>query len=332
MSARHDNIAGSRDPAIDLIKTIAMVMVVVIHCSALLLHDLHPGFTWAVHSSGVIAVPLFFMASGYLLLGRPINKTTYRYAISKTWHIIRFILIFTLLVYTITRIFRIPQPTYPETLLQAWYGGGLFFVLWFMFALAILYLLTPLINKLWHHKTLYIIALSADIAAMGILWAFNLTHHFQSHIPSPLCLWLWLGYFMTGGFLRRVHINFRLAITTLPLLWIAALYLMSTTGRLLGTAFPEFHYGSPLTLLLCSSIFLSCTGANIRRSPALDLLSSLFLPVYVLHTFVIDILRSVTYWDMPGGAIWFSATTFICTAAISWLLMKIRLMRSLFSL
>ncbi len=332
MSALYNNIPGSRDPAIDLVKTIAMVMVVVIHCSALLLHDIRPGFTWAVHSSCVIAVPLFFMASGYLLLGRPIDKTTYRYAISKAWHILRFILIFTLLVYAITRIFRIPQPTYFETLLQAWYGGGPFFVLWFMFALAILYLLTPFINNLWHHRRLYIIVLSADIAAMGILWAVNLTHHFQNHIPSPLCLWLWVGYFMTGGFLRRVHINFRLAIISLPLLWIAALYLMSITDRLLDTASPELHYGSPLTLLLCSSIFLSCTSANIRRSQELNLLSTIFLPVYVLHTFVIDILRSVTFWDMPGGAIWFSATTFICTASISWFLIKIRPMRSLFSL
>ena len=87
---------NNRDLSIDLVKVIAMCMVLLLHTgvtstSYLMMSEMRS----VVYAFSGIAVPLFFMVSGYLMAERRIDMS---YVKNKTYRILRFIFITTTVV------------------------------------------------------------------------------------------------------------------------------------------------------------------------------------------------------------------------------------------
>ena len=75
---------------LDVVKIIAMLSVVASHSlNVLRTEGISPEMTQIIHSLTAGGAPLFFMVSGYLLLRR--KEITYKYALRKIFHIIRYI-------------------------------------------------------------------------------------------------------------------------------------------------------------------------------------------------------------------------------------------------
>ena len=79
----------SRNLSIDLIKIVAMFGVMCLHSTHS--YSIHGQLCFAdiLYESAVVSIPLFFMVSGYLLVGR--EKIDYKYAIRKVIGIMRFV-------------------------------------------------------------------------------------------------------------------------------------------------------------------------------------------------------------------------------------------------
>lgn len=76
-----------RDQSIDLVKIIAMMMVLLLHTGVVRGWSGGYGPVPEVYQIAGIAMPLFLMASGYLLAGK---TATLKYCARKIWGILRF--------------------------------------------------------------------------------------------------------------------------------------------------------------------------------------------------------------------------------------------------
>lgn len=332
MRLRSSDIASTRDPAVDLVKLIAMAMVVCLHCTGYFFPWGQINLSWAVHTTSLPAVPLFFMCSGYLLLGRNASRAGYRYVLSKIWRVVRFCLIFTGVVYGLIYIFGDPDYSYTDIPRMTWLTHGDFFFLWFMFAYAFVLLLYPPVNRLYGNRRAYGIVLGILLAVMCSAFIIDLGHTFFLSVPDPTQMWLWLGYFMLGGFMRRVILPRGLLIWGLPVVWIATIVIQYFVHRHTGITYGTMFYASPYCVVYACWIFLLCLESGIRPSRPLSAVASLFVPVYTLHAFVIEYLLSYMPWTQPGSCLGLTFCTLAITLLLSWLITRIPPVRALFTI
>ena len=79
----------SRNLSIDLVKVVAMMCVMILHIPFMWRADDNL-LAFTMSRSAGMAIPLFFMVSGFILFGR---KPDFRYSIKKIIGIIRFVVI-----------------------------------------------------------------------------------------------------------------------------------------------------------------------------------------------------------------------------------------------
>lgn len=140
---------GNRNLSIDMVKIVAMFGVMCLHST----HSYAiPGefcFADILYESAVISMPLFFMVSGYLLIGR--EKSDYRYAFRKVFGIIRFVSII-VFAFWLARSVHHLQFDVRELLLSLvlpYVQQGSFSVFWYFGAMIILYMLYPTFNTIY---------------------------------------------------------------------------------------------------------------------------------------------------------------------------------------
>lgn len=333
MRLRPSDIIATRDPAIDLVRFIAMAMVVCIYAASPFFYCKTTNMSWALHTTSLPAVPLFFMCSGYLLLGSD-ARASYRYVFRRIWRVLRFCLIFTGMVYGLIYLFGDPSYSYTDVPLHIWKTHGDFFFLWFMIAYAFVLLLYPLVDRLYRSPRTFGIALSVVLSLMTIAFIADLKTCFSLSLPDPPQIWLWVGYFMLGGAMRHIILPRRIFVWGLPLIWaatIAATYWIYHSIKLV-CSYDTLVYASPYCIIYTCWIFLLCLESGIRPSRPLAAVASLFVPVYTLHAFVIEYLLSYMPWTQPGSCFGLSFCSFAITLLLSWLITRIPPVRALFTI
>lgn len=321
-----------RNQAVDLIKIIAMCMVVALHTTRLFDDNGLHGPAFVAYYTSDIGIPLFFAVSGYLLLGR--DNSTYSYVWRKLWHIVRFVLIFSTLMWCV----HLVHNSYPVSdILPDFYcsivQGGHNPVLWFLWAMALVYLAYPVINRIYKEKRRAFIGVFCVMAALCVM-AFTLNaacgYVWEGRIPQTFRLYLWLFYFMLGAILKNIRIGRAVAIAAVILLFAANLWqTWMLSGKLFGS---EYFYGSPVTMLFTASVILLCKDLRIHNNRFIALCSTLFFPVYVFHEQFIGTARRITCGLHIYDSITLWLATLLLTAVASWILMKIPIVRKLFSL
>lgn len=188
-------LSKERNMSIDVIKIIAMLGVIMLHTT----HDFmyHDGLDIAsfMYKSSVISIPLFFMSSGYLLLGR--NNITYNYTLKKIIGILRYMAFFCVCYWLIKQNFTF------NSLWNIFWGSfnveGPFFVFWYFGAMIIIYLLLPFINYIYlYFKKAYYLSIIFLLVIQNIIFSYNSIIGIET-APAALRLYNWLTYFMLGG-------------------------------------------------------------------------------------------------------------------------------------
>lgn len=172
---KKENMQVYRNLSIDLVKIVAMFGVMCLHTTQLYFI---PGvfcFTDILFESAVISIPLFFMVSGYLLLGR--ENADYRYAFRKVIGIIRFVSIIVFTFWLARSVYHL-QFDFVElfkSLVYPYIQRGQFGVFWYFGAMIILYLLYPIINTIYNrHRNAYYALLSTTLLASYTMFISNL--------------------------------------------------------------------------------------------------------------------------------------------------------------
>lgn len=317
-----------RDYTLDVMRVVAMFMIV-------LMHSPIPG----VGTPGVVlstlsyltapGIGLFLMISGALLLDNNLQQSDFlKRRFSKVlWPTLVWTAIYMVVKY-------IKEPMSGSELLRtivnipfAPQGHG---VLWFMYALSGLYLLTPILSK-WL-KT----ATRREIEFYLLLWGVTLLYPYLKLIldintaPTGILYYFtgYCGYFLLGYYLRRYVTVCHIGIKTIVACFvaIAMCVLLVFAAKMYNTEVKIgelFWYLSMPVAIMSTAYFLILSRVKAPASGSRELiarLSALSFGVYLCHILV---MRS-GLWNIAiihdCGPLLHIPVVVLLTCAISWAL------------
>ncbi len=276
--------------------------VIVIHVAAQGFYSFSDYWTTCVFIDAPtrMAVPIFFMLSGYFLLT---GKTSLTLGQFLQHRLARILIPFAgiLVIYLVVRHW-----TLSEWLLKI-ASGKVNFHLWFMYALTGLYLSVPLFEPLfatregrriaWYYVILWL--------ASAVLYACAKQYYGWDIDPFKRfnCEYFfgYMGYFFLGALLRKVHVNVRLRVVA------GMMYLVSSYLIYYMTVHFSFETGkpqqlfllpmSPLAVLQASSLLVAVKDIAFD-SRILSYVARHTYWMYLLHMLMLETIQQKTGFNI----------------------------------
>ena len=316
-----------RRAELDLCRVIACLAVAAIH-TAMLFWDFSPAAPawafWNLFSLAVrFGVPLFFLLSGALLLGR--ETLDFRRCLRRVLRLALLFYVWSALCRLIDAACgRVWMDGTPLVLLilQGYYH------LWFLPALALCYCALPLLHAAIHGgadnlrrgaRLLFFVVL-----ALAVLDAAPDKPDWLSALLSPwrLSHFRYLIYFLLGWLLTRRTLSAR-ALTALGLAALASLLVLARLNRLAALAAGravDAYYGylTPSAALGACFVLALCRRLApwaAKRAATLKKLSGCTLGVYLLHPVFIDLLRGRVDFA-AHSAVWLFPASYLAVVLI----------------
>lgn len=322
-----------RNINLDIIRILACFMVVLMH-SPMPSDNAVGTFLAALSYATAPCIGLFFMVSGALLL--PV-KTDYKTFLQKRFSKIVIPTVIWSLIYIAFRLY------YSESeigLLQhicsipfSAQGEG---VLWFMYTLAGLYLLAPILSAWVENAT------KREIELVLALWGITLCYPLISswlivnQYDTGILYYFtgYAGYFLLGYYMNRYPYAIKIGYsTTIAILGIALLAWLKHTG-IAFDFYSLFWYQSIFIASFAASIWFIANSLHRwqnrrgRITPCISILSNATFGIYLIH---ILIMRR-WLWQIPAITVIgnyavqtmvIAITTFTLSAAVSILISKL---------
>lgn len=321
-------MADKRNINLDLIKLLACISVVGLHAVSM--------NNYTIYYLCDCGVPLFFMVNGYLLLSK--EQAGYRYVFHKIANILKIILSWNFLIAVPVLIFRQkainPFRLAFDSLLQKSY----LWHFWFFGALIIIYLLLPVLHRLFFEKKHYHRA--ACLVFMGICLCMSTLSMIKGYplsmfIPQPLRLWTWLFYFLSGGlFASESQKIQRLSLRTHGILLLLFTLVSNAAEKKIGlylihSRLAEHFYDNLSSMIWYCLLFTFLLRIPVKSSHQIWIsrLSSLTMGIFILHPILLFALNT---FFTPAGIIsvllfWFGLT--LVSLLISYVISKIPVAR-----
>ncbi|MCW4045357.1 MAG: acyltransferase family protein [Candidatus Bathyarchaeota archaeon] len=309
------NRLRSRDLHVDLIRTTAMVGVILFHAAGQWLitsqefNQLNPLeiTCWAVvdiyQAVGVISVPIFLMLTGALLLQPQKKDESLRVFFKKRWARIGLPFFFWAAVYFIWDFFVQKIPFSADVIFQGLLNGA-YTQFWYIYVLVGLYLLTPLLRALLanadralmkYFVTLWVMGV-AILPFLGLLSPFRLN-------SNVFAVGGYVGFFVLGTYLTTVKLR-RSIIGFFLLLGVAltafGTYVLAATGGWENMYFFQ-EYISPTVILAAVMMFLLLLTVKppaqqeinpSKGSTLIKVISANTLPIFFLHVIVLESIQN----------------------------------------
>jgi len=330
-----------RKGGLDLCRVIGCLGVVMIH-TVMLFWDFDPASpVWAAYNalsaSVRFSVPLFFLLSGALLLGR--ETLELKRHLRRTLHFVLLFWLWSLICHGIDRLWL--HVWNEGSFLDAVSGG--YYHLWFLPAMALCYCAMPLLHALVHADRQAALrgagVLAAILAALGLL---RLTPLAPAARAFDFRYLLYLGYVLLGWALSRRKLPKWVPAALVPAA-VAAIAVTAHLNRLdalrLGQASTRYYgYLTVSAALGAAAVFalcLRCERLPAKAAAVLRRLSGCVFGVYLLHPLFIDLLRSRHLDFTRFSALWFFPLCYVCflllSLAVTALLRRIPGLRKLVS-
>ncbi len=291
---------------IDLVRVFAVFQVVLVHLSYVIFFKEKPSTAdWLAanfyDSFSRMGVPLFFMVSGYLLLGKsePIvdffRKRFVKVGVPTFFWSVAYLL-WSVKAYTDGSMNPLSVIL---SMLKAIYTGNVEIHLWFLYILIGIYLVVPILR-------VYVSATSRqNLTYFIVLWflatpLLELTQRvigFQTALVIPVVTG-YVGYFMMGYLLADLDLGRRGRILSGLGCIIAVAVTYFGTNLLSANAAPIdayfYSYFSPPTVLasICGFLLLKDLGQKLGRAGQIvRVVSATSFGIYLIHIFVVELLR-----------------------------------------
>lgn len=342
-------------------RVFAIFMVVILHASGLILVESDfASYDWWVgniyNAFTRMAVPIFFMISGYLLLTKEESATTfYRKRFGKV--------LLPFLIWTI--FYSVWYHLYRDGSNYASYNWASFdrhliqpayYHMWFLYVLSMFYLLMPLLRRLvninnsaqllWAVGIWFVSCYLLPIAYSAfapLLLSEALRTEISAALLIPSFYFLLIGYLYLGCYLGRLSASKNQCIWALAVA--ATTYLITILGTFSitenndGKLDEYFYYLSPTIVIYSAACFIamkylfSQTYGEflMKHSKLTTVLSSVSFGIYLVHPVIMDLLNagylgvqlnSTSFNALAATAI-YSLVTFISCAVIVFYAQKI---------
>lgn len=331
-----------RNYTIDTLRTIAILLVVLLHVSAEYVNYGMENSTYdvsfwignIVDSFSRICVPIFVLISGMFLIGRNENfiqfykKRASRILIPLViWSII-YLIYSAILSYVANNTFDI------ITLIKATILGKPFYHMWYLYMLIGLYLVTPILNNnisKISRKSLWIVAILLLIFGM-----VNSSYDLILKNRPIFILWFmnYLGYFILGFLLKDY--NKKTSSKSLFIMYLISGFIISILSFYTAKHFDNLYfygYLTPFVIIASISIFMLFQQINFKEN-LFSKISHLTLGIYVIHAGILHAfvwglrILDIHVFDNPiiGIPVKFGAS-FIISTIIASLFYKSRLLK-----
>ena len=329
-----------REYGIDLIKIIACVIVVAAHTLVITGRPLHRMIVF----NGSLAMPMFCMVSGYLMMRRSVLD--YRYALRKIATILLVCFCWEALhAAAHFAVYREIRPFVQSWLLD-FFQKGLFYHFWYMGALMLVYLYMPLADKLYRYseKGYLAVLLLLGLVNTGLDAAAILTkNHMVEALPQSLRLHFWYFYAMLGGWIARnpqavsdlaKKLHLWHVCVALAAFWG---YMYITGYHIYGILKIEASNGALIVQLTAFVLFVYSLKLTFsaKAERCIGFLGSLTMGIYIMHPFVLAVLNKfIPAFTQGSGAmnLLFWIATTVVSAIGTLILQKTPLLNRLLKL
>lgn len=188
-----------RNYNLDLIRIAVCVAILVLH-----IFGVEGGYINTVlYYLGIFGIPLFFMVSGYNMLAK---KRSYHEILLKVVNIYLFLIILCVtygLIYAFLKKKNISVVF--DIFIDIFSNKGNLGILWFMVALSIIYLITPILYNFRDNRKIVfsLVVISLLIFIANIFLKKYCDVIIKDIIVQPLRLWTWITYYLLGYNIRN---------------------------------------------------------------------------------------------------------------------------------
>ena len=335
-----------RNLSLDVLKILACFSVVVLHVAGIVVEvDSNYTLSHLLYYAVCIAVPIFFMVNGYLLLNK--KEVKYKYIFKKIINIIIIIFSWNLLISIAKFLINgsISNPIYfsMQNLIQ----GGYFWQFWFFGALIIVYLFVPVINKYFKNKknaivlTCATICLCFAIDLISILRSLQGERIVQINVIQTFRIWTWFAYYLLGGFFGNIELRNKI-ISFINIKWNWGILIVSfitsniyqyNMAKLYNTVYAEYFYDNILTFVYIISLFILVLRYNFERLDRfITFISGNMIGIYIVHVTIIKVVSKLIEFDTTLINTIIIFIIFLSSLFASWILSKIPIIKKLISL
>lgn len=298
---------------LDIIKILAIILVIFNHTHWYIRNDSF--FVGTVHyflfCLCKVAVPLFIMVSGALLLER---KNSYNDIFRK--RIPRLLVPLIIIIAISSIIYRVSYQEVLKLLFTDFINNsskGPYWA-WYIFVIMSLYFMTPLIQKMikdFDRKD-YIILIILSVFGVGlvnesgsifnVLLGENLA--LNNHLPDAF-LPIAVGYYVLGHFLHNQKVGFKLFVISMCCLIISLVSgtLLLRLGMIRNIGFDDMlKYNYFIIAVASTSIFIIVKylfEKSVKSEKICEVISDIsnsVFGVYLFHVFIIIILRKTQFF------------------------------------
>ena len=322
-----------REYTFDVLRVIAMIMVIIVHVSNLysryygLISNSSYLFSLIFNTISRISVPIFFMISGALLLDRDFNKDKY---LKRIFRFLQVIVVWDI-IYLIWEYFFFGT-TYSKlyTLIFEPFRSHL----WFLYTIILLYIIQPLLKILLDKlNSKYKIFL---FIAWFLLGTFSMFYPFITEHYTTIC---YIGYFILGKYLYDFISNHDLSkynviiVIMILLCFIASIFLNYTASIKLNMFYNSFFAFRTPYIILASLLFfilLYNLVHNRNHKKVIMLLSDLSFGIYLIHGIFLDITFKIfSYRDFNSiiGIPLFVCIILLCSISSVYILRKSKILK-----
>ena len=337
MSKKHRNYG------IDLVKILACILVITLHClspsTPVVKNNI---FNSSLYYVGTLAIPIFFMASGFFVLNK--RSISYVYSFKRIKNIlfvvISWILLFSIIRYLFKHNFDFFQQLKGSLMVNV--PQQHFYHFWFFWALIIMILLAPmlwwLLQKSFNGYLLLLIFMTLICVTIDFLLHFGLSKTVQN-TPQILRLYLYIEYYLLGGYIGNIHFKkifkfiskhfFIFSLLDIFLYFLLIGYSL-WNRNIINWIYAEANYGNLLTILTSALTFCLFTISIPRATKIIEFIIPATMGIYMLHPFFIGkLLHFKIFANYPSTMI---IIIFIICLIIVELALRIPYINKLFKL
>ncbi len=319
-----------RNLSIDLIKTIAMFMILGLHI--FLTKQVAPSFILKCnYGFNCIAVPLFFMVSGFLLSKKDL---TFAYSVKKIAGILKFVFL------TITFVLIKDVLLHGTFIYKEYYcwiiQRGSMWHYWYFASMIIIYFFSPLLQKIIRSKYLLPVFLLLVVICFFFFILNSMFQFEKRYVIQSFRLWYWLLYFLLGAIINKYQIKLKW-IKWFHAILMCIIYTTFQISWLFNAGGNEYFFGSIICMLYAITVFCACLNINIEKSTFISTMSSLFLPVYAFHPIIMArVISKMFFLSAIDNNFVQYFVVYIVSAVIvvcfSYFLMKIPFIKEIFKI
>ena len=334
-----------RNVNIDLLKLIACILIVGMHSIKPKLGALN----YCISIFSTVAIPCFFMVSGYLQFGKNvitsyiIRKITKIVIVCLSWELLHSLAEFVVLGEWggIRNIL--------SSLILDFIQQGLFFHFWFLGAMIILYCLLPILQKCKEtNPKLFIFIFISSFALCVVINAcqFIVGTAFLNSVIQTFRIWIWIFYFILGSVIAKQELLIRKYFGNRHALLFALLFASAIEVLVfhyylcklcIGKIWMnDAYYGSisVITATMLMFVCILCADLHEGIERIAKFYSGLTMGIYIFHPFIFPIL--IKFIPLFAENQWMNLllwllTFGICTG-ISYIVSKMPILRELIKL